>query len=160
MKKTLAIALTGLATLALASPSFAQSFNPSSGSVSGSGSVALRQSVNVTCNVGVTLSPISANSAPIPTRSITRGSLLCAAVAPYGSWSAAPVPGSTNQIDLTIGANTVANDPCYGTVRVAYNNANSSVSFNNNVLPPVNAGGNACTLVSGTITLPGLTITP
>ena len=59
------------------------------------------------------------------------------------------VPGSTTSIALTIGANTVANDPCYGTVVVAWNNATSTATFSNNVLPPVNAGGRSCTIRSG-----------
>ena len=68
------------------------------------------------------------------------------------------VPGSTSLISLTIGANTVANDPCYGTVTVAWNNATSTATFSNNVLPPVNAGGRSCTIRSGSIRIPGLQI--
>ena len=74
------------------------------------------------------------------------------------AWSAAVVPGSTTSIALTIGANTVANDPCYGTVVVAWNNATSTATFSNNVLPPVNAGGRNCTIVRGSIRIPGLQI--
>ena len=158
MIKTLSIAAAALASVALASPSFAQSFSHSSGSVSGSGSVVLSQTTVVTCNVSITASPLSATSAPIPTRSITPGSALCFAVGPYGSWSAAVVPGSTTSISLTIGANTVANDPCYGTVVAAWNNATSTATFSNNVLPPVNAGGRSCTIRSVSIRIPGLQI--
>lgn len=158
MIKTLSFAAAAFATVAVASPSFAQSFSPSSGSVSGSGSVSLSQTISVTCNVSITATPLSATSAPIPTRSITPGGVACFAVAPTGAWSAAVVPGSTTSISLTIGANTVANDPCYGTVVVAWNNVTNTATFNNNVLPPINAGGRNCTIVSGSIRIPGLTI--
>ncbi len=158
MIKTLSFGGVALATVALASPSFAQSFSPSSGSVSGAGSVTLSQTTTGTCNVSITASPLSATSAPIPTRSISPNSALCFAVAPSGSWSAAVAPGSTTSIALTIGANTVANDPCYGTVVVAWNTATSTATFSNNVLPPVNAGGRSCTIRSGSIRIPGLQI--
>ncbi|VXB01969.1 hypothetical protein [Brevundimonas sp. G8] len=158
MIKTLSFAAAAFATVAMASPSFAQSFSPSSGSVSGSGSVTLSQTVSATCNVSVTASPLSATSAPIPTRSITPGSITCLAVAPTGAWGAAVVPGSTTSIALTIGANTVANDPCYGTVVVAWNNATNTATFNNNALPPINPTGRNCTIVRGSIRIPGLQI--
>ncbi len=157
MIKTLTFAAAALATVALASPSFAQSFSPSTGNLSGSGVVQLQQTTNVNCNVSITASP-GATSRPIPTRSISAGDFLCIAVAPYGSWSANVVPGSTTSISLTIGANTVANDPCYGTVVVAWDNATRTATFNNNVLPPVNSGGLNCTIVSGSIRIPGLQI--
>jgi hypothetical protein len=158
MIKTLSFAAAAFATLALASPSFAQSFSPSSGSVSGSGNVRLSQTTTVNCNVSITASPLSATTAPIPTRSISAGDFLCIFVAPFGSWSAAVVPGSTTSISLTIGANTVAGQPCYGTTTVAWNNATNTATFNNNVLPPVTAGNPSCTIISGSIRIPGLTI--
>nr|WP_316626886.1 hypothetical protein [uncultured Brevundimonas sp.] len=157
MIKTLSIAAAAFASVAIASPTFAQSFSPSTGNVSGSGSVRLQQTTNVACNVSITASP-GATTRPIPTRSISSGDFLCFAVAPYGSWSAAVVPGSTTSIALTIGANTVANKPCYGTVTAAWNNSTSTVTFSNNVLPAVNAGDPSCTIVSGSIRIPGLQI--
>lgn len=158
MIKTLAFTAAALATIALASPSFAQTFSPSTGSVTGAGSVTLSQTTTVTCNVSITANPLSATTAPIPTRSITAGDFLCIAVAPTGAWKADIVPGSTTLIDLTIGANTVANDPCYGKVTVAWNNATRTATFNNNVLPAINAGGKNCTIVRGSIRIPGLQI--
>ncbi len=68
------------------------------------------------------------------------------------------MPGSTTSISLTIGANTVAGQPCYGTTTVAWNNATNTATFNNNVLPPVTAGNPSCTIISGSIRIPGLTI--
>ncbi|RZJ44668.1 MAG: hypothetical protein EON86_02890 [Brevundimonas sp.] len=158
MIRKMTFAAAAIAALALASPSFAQSFSPSSGSASGSGTVRLRQTTTVNCNVSVTASPLSPGSAPIPTRSITAGDFLCIAVAPYGAWSAAVVPGSTTSINLTIGANTVAGQPCYGTVTVAWDNTTHKATFNNNVLPPVNPAHPSCTILSGSITLPTLSI--
>lgn len=157
MIKTLSVAAAAFATVALASPSFAQSFSPSTGNLSGSGSVTLSQTTTIPCNVSVTASA-GATHRPIPTRSITPGNFLCVAVTPFGSWAADVVPGSTTTISLTIGANTIANDPCFGTVIVAWNNATSTATFNNNVLPPVDPAGRNCTLVSGSIRIPGLTI--
>ena len=157
MIKTLSIAAAAFASVAIASPSFAQSFSPSTGNVSGSGSVRLQQTTDVTCNVSITASP-GATSRAIPTRSISAGSALCFVVAPYGAWNAAVVPGSTNSISLTIGANTVANKPCHGTVTAAWNNSTSTVTFSNTVLPAVNAGDPSCTIVSGSIRIPGLQI--
>ena len=157
MIKTLSFAAAALATVAIASPSFAQSFSPSTGNVSGSGSVRLQQTTDVTCNVSITASP-GATSRAIPTRSISAGSFLCVVVTPYGAWNAAVVPGSTTSIALTIGANTVANQPCYGTVTVAWNNATNTATFNNNVLPAVTTGNPSCTIVSGSIRIPNLQI--
>lgn len=157
MIKTLSFAAAAFATLALASPSLAQSFSPSSGTVTGSGSVRLQQTTNVNCNVSITAN-LGATSAAIPTRSISAGDFLCIFVAPFGTWSAGVVPGSTTSISLTIGANTVAGQPCYGTTTVAWNNATSTATFSNNVLPPVTAGNPSCTIVSGSIRIPGLTI--
>lgn len=157
MIKTLTFAAAALATVAIASPSFAQSFSPSTGNLSGSGSVRLQQTTDVTCNVAITASP-GATSRAIPTRSISAGTFLCVVVTPYGAWNAAVVPGSTTSIALTIGANTVANKPCYGTVTVAWNNTTRTATFNNNVLPAVTSGDPSCTLVSGSINIPGLQI--
>jgi hypothetical protein len=157
MIKTLSFAAAVLATAAIASPSFAQSFSPSTGNVSGSGSVRLQQTTDVTCNVSVTASP-GATTRAIPTRSISAGSFLCVVVTPYGAWNAAVVPGSTTLISLTIGANTVANQPCYGTAIVAWDNATNTATFNNNVLPAVTTGNPNCTIVSGSIRIPGLQI--
>ncbi|WP_395945530.1 hypothetical protein [Brevundimonas sp.] len=158
MMKKLSLALAAIATVAMAAPAFAQSFTPPTGTKTGSGAVTLSQTTVVTCNVSLTATPFTAASVPIPTRSISPGSALCIAVVPYGAWSAAVVPGSTTLIDLTIGANTVANDPCYGTVRVAWNNATMTATFNNNTLPAVNPNGRACVIRSGSIRIPGLTI--
>lgn len=157
MIKTLSFAAAAFATVALASPSFAQSFSPSTGNVSGSGSVRLQQTTDVTCNVSFTASP-GATERLIPTRSISAGGFLCVFVAPFGSWKANVVPGSTTSISLTIGANTVAGQPCFGTTTVAWNNLTNTATFSNNVLPPVTAGNPSCTIVSGSIVIPGLTI--
>lgn len=157
MIKTLSFAAAVFATVAIASPSFAQSFSPSSGSVSGSGTVRLSQTTTVNCNVAITAN-LGATTAPIPTRSITAGDFLCIFVAPFGSWNAAVVPGSTTSISLTIGANTVAGQPCFGTTTVAWDNATSTATFNNNVLPPVTPGNPSCTIILGSIRIPGLTI--
>lgn len=147
-----------LASAAMASPSFAQSFSPSTGSVSGSGNVDLQQTTTLNCNVSVTANPMGSTSAPIPTRSISAGDFLCIVVAPYGSWGMAVVPGATDKISLTIGANTVTNAPCYGTTVADWDNVTRTITFNNNVLPAVDPTDPDCTILSGSITVPGLQI--
>ncbi len=159
-KKAAFIATGALALAALASPAFAQSFNPSSGTFTGASAptVTLRQSTTVACNVALTANVTSATTATIPTRSISPGSLLCLAVVPYGTWSAATVPGDSTKIALTMGANTVANEPCYGTVIVPF--SGSTLTFSGQTLPPVNPAHRTCYLLAGAVTITGLTIVP
>lgn len=156
MLKRLSFAAAIFAVTATASPSFAQSFSPSSGSVSGSGMIQYAQTYFVNCSLSITASPLSATTAPIPTRSITPGGILCFTVIPDGSWKVDVVPGSTTSIAFSLG--TTSGQPCYGTIIVAWNNATSTATFNNNVIPPVNPGDPPCAIVSGSIRLPGLQI--
>jgi len=151
MFKKLTFAAAVLATAAFAAPSFAQTFSPSTGTVTGSGPVKLFQTMTVDCTASVTAN-LAGSTASVPSRSIS-GPGLCFLVVPYGTWSLATIPGVTNQVRMTIGANTVTNKPCYGTIDVAYNSATSRITFNNNVLPAVNAGDPSCTIIQGYITI-------
>lgn len=156
MLKRFSLAAAMLGTVAIATPGFAQSFSPSSGFVTGTGVITYAQSYFVNCQVSITVNPLSASSAPIPGRTITPGSLLCYTVVPDGSWKIDVVPGSTTSIAFTLG--TTSGQACYGTIVVAWSNAASAATFNNNVLPPVNPGDPPCTIVAGSIRIPGLQI--
>lgn len=158
MIRKIAFAAAALASLTMASPSFAQTFTPSSGALSGNGNVDLQQSMTLNCDVDVDVASMGSTSASISTRSIYAGDFLCFVVAPYGSWSIAVVPGRTDKISLTIGANTIANKPCYDTIVVDWSNANQEITFNNNVLDPVTPGDPVCTILTGVISIPGLSI--
>lgn len=161
MFKTAAFIATGALALAgMASPALAQSFSPTSGTFTGASAptVTLRQSTTVACNVGFSATVTSATTASIASPSISPGSLLCFAVVPFGTWSATTVPGNPSKIRLTMGANTVANEPCFGTVDVAF--TGSQISFAGEILPPVNPLHRSCTLVTGKVNVTGLTIVP
>lgn len=158
MIRKLAFTAAALASLSMAAPSFAQTFSPSSGSLSGSGNVDLQQTATLNCDVDVDVDNMDANLAEISFRSIHAGDFLCFVVAPYGTWKLATVTGRTDQIALTIGANTIANKPCYGTIIVDWNNVSKEITFNNNVLPPVTLGDPSCNILSGSISIPGLSI--
>lgn len=161
MFKTATFIATGALALAgMASPALAQSFSPASGTFNGvsTPTVTLRQSTQVACNVTFTANVTSATTATIPTRNISPGSLLCLAVVPFGTWSAATVPGDPTKIALTMGANTVANEPCFGTVNVSF--SGSTITFAGETLPPVNPLHRTCTLVAGSVQIAGLTIVP
>ncbi|MGR4892658.1 hypothetical protein ACIPPQ_16630 [Sphingopyxis sp. LARHCG72] len=158
--KKFAMALMGTAVaLAMPMAAHAQSFSTvdSSGSVSGSGSANLEQSVNVTCDVGLSGS-VSASTISITSRSVSPGDFLCIAVVPYGTWSAAVVSGDATKIDVTMGANTVANQPCYGTVRGDWDNVGKILSITSKTLPPVNPAHDTCTIHQADIYIPNLNL--
>jgi hypothetical protein len=158
--KKFAMALMGTA-VALAMPiaAHAQSFSTvdSSGSVSGSGSANLEQSVNVTCDVGLSGS-VSPSTISISSRTISPGDFLCVAVVPFGTWSAAVVSGDATKIDVTMGANTVANQPCFGTVRGDWDNVGKILSITNKTLPPVDPTHDTCTIHQADIYIPNLNL--
>ncbi|MFC7378378.1 hypothetical protein [Brevundimonas sp. GCM10030266] len=158
MIRKLAFTAAALASLSMAAPSFAQTFSPSSGPLSGNGNVDLQQTATLNCDVDVDVASMGATSAAISFRDIYAGDFLCFVVAPYGAWSLATVPGSTDKIALTIGANTIANKPCYDTIIVDWDNVAKEITFNNNVLDPVTPGNPSCTILSGVISIPGLSI--
>ncbi|WP_409020340.1 hypothetical protein [Brevundimonas vesicularis] len=168
MKKSVAI-VTGLLALGCASAASAQSLSPSSGTGTiSSSTVVLSQSTTASCFIGGTYTLTGPSGGAIsPTMSgglcnpIIPGVPNSAIVRPYGAWSFSVKSGSTTSILLTVGANTVLNKPCYGTVEVPYNSATKTLTFSGQTLPPVTAGDPICTLVSGTVTLnPGVTINP
>lgn len=158
MIRKLAFTAAALASLTMASPTFAQTFSPSSGPLSGSGNVDLQQTATLNCDVDVDVASMGSTSATITTRDIYAGDFLCFVVSPYGTWNLAVVPGYTDRIALTIGANTIANKPCYDTIIVAWSNVTKEITFNNDVLDPVTPGDPVCTILSGVISIPSLTI--
>lgn len=152
MFKTVSSVVAALACVALASPSHAQSFSPSSGTVSGTGAVTLRQALTVTCALSTPTITLTPTTAAITGHSISPGNFLCGSVGTtFGAWSLAVVPGSTTQVDLTFGFS--AGSTCYGTTTAQWNGVTRRITFNNAVL----AGPPSCT-VSGYIDVPLLEI--
>ena len=166
MKKLFGIT-TGLVALGLVSAASAQTISPSSGSGTiSSSAVVLSQSTTATCTIGGTYSIVAGKVQIVPTMSgglcnpVIPGLPSSAIVRPYNiPWLAEVNPGSTTTVRLTVGATTVLNKPCYGTVVVPYDSVAKTITFGGEVLPPVTAGDPSCTLVSGTVTLsPGVII--
>jgi len=154
MKKFASVCFSAVAILAATGVN-AQTISPT-GSFTISGSAVMQQSTTANC----TISASGTNTSTVGTitsRSFPSGTFgLCGPlglVQPYGAWSFRVAPGQTNKIYLKVGANTVLNKPCYGEVLVDWDNATSKATFNNNVLPAVNAGDPNCTLVSGSVTI-------
>ena len=160
MIKTFPIAAAALAAAAIASPSFAQSFSPSSGAVSGSGPIRIVQATSLYCNLSLEAMQLGPTSILIPTRTVSpmsQGSGFCLAMVPYGHWQADVVPGSSTSIALTLGFRTDVLQPCYGTVTASWNNATNTATINNAVLPLVNAGDRPC-IISGVVRIPSLQV--
>jgi len=79
-----------------------------------------------------------------PSISSPPGSPLCGIVVfPTGTW-VANTGGAGATVSLSIGANTIANDPCFGTVTVPVSNSGGGAGFNtitlNNVKLPARSG--------------------
>src|SRR3546814_10440913 len=91
-------------------------------------------------------SDVCSSDLAISSPDITMGDFNCLFVVPQGTWSAATVPGDATKVDITMGANTVSNDPCYGTVRGDWNNSTMVLTITNKTLPPIDPNGNICTI--------------
>jgi len=160
MFKTVSSVVAALACVALASPSHAQSFSPSSGTVTTSmGMVRIQQSTSTNCRISMPVLNMTPTSISIPVHSLspfTPGDLLCYWATTYGPWAAYVVPGDTTKVDIKFGFSQTA--PCYGTIRADWNDWNRTATFTNAFLPAV-SGLQDCT-VTGTISVPGLTIVP
>lgn len=154
--KKLSVLIGTVAALAMPLAANAQSF---SGNANGSaGSANLEQSINVTCDVTFNGTVTSSTTVAISSPDIAPGDFSCLFVVPQGTWSATTVSGDATKIDITMGANTVANDPCYGTVRGDWNNSSKVLTITNKTLPPVDPSGAACTIHSATISIPNLNL--
>src|SRR3546814_5588300 len=98
-----------VAALAMPFAANAQSF---SGNANGSSGYAdLEQTLRVTCDVTFDGTVTSSTTVAISSPDITMGDFNCLFVVPQGTWSAATVPGDATKVDITMGANTVSNDP-------------------------------------------------
>lgn len=145
-----------VAALAMPFAAHAQSF---SGNANGSsGEATLEQTLNVTCDVTFDGTVTSSTTVAISSPAISPGDFNCLFVVPEGTWSAATVPGDATKVDITMGANTVANDPCYGIVRGNWNNSTKKLTITNQTLPPVDPNGNTCTIHDAEITIPNLNL--
>lgn len=123
----MAFVVAAVSALGFASASQAQVFSTSPSSVVGGspvftsapGGTYLSQTIALTCNVSVggTISgaPGSGSLSSV-SRSIS-GAFPCGlGVFPIGTWSVTAVSAATQTISVYIEANTIANDPCRGTV--------------------------------------------
>jgi len=150
--KKIVFAIASVLAIGAASGVSAQTMSPT-GSFTFSGNVTMQQSVTANCNVSGTGS--NSSSGGTLSGSFSPGNILycgpLSLVKPYGAWSFDVIPGVTDKVRVTIGANTVLNKPCYGTFDADWNNATSTITFNNNPLPPVNVGDPSCTIVSGSV---------
>ena len=143
-----------VAALAMPFAANAQSF---SGNANGSSGYAdLEQTLRVTCDVTFDGTVTSSTTVAITSPDIAMGDFNCIFVVPQGTWSAATVPGDATKVDITMGANTVANDPCYGTVRGDWDNVGKVLTITNKTLPPIDPAGDICTMHSATISFPNL----
>src|SRR3546814_11218198 len=107
-----------IGTVAARAMPFAAKAQSVSGNANGSSGYADReQTLRVTCDVTFDGTVTSSTTVAISSPDITMGDFNCLFVVPQGTWSAATVPGDATKVDITMGANTVSNDPCYGTVR-------------------------------------------
>lgn len=155
MKKFTALIGT-VAALAMPFAAQAQSF---SGNANGSSGYAeLEQSLNVTCDVTFDGTVTSSTTVAISSPDIAPGDFSCIFVVPQGTWSAATVPGDATKVDITMGANTIANDPCYGTVRGDWNNSTKVLTITNKTLPPIDPAGDICTIHDAQISIPNLNL--
>ncbi|QCB55283.1 hypothetical protein E5675_13155 [Sphingopyxis sp. PAMC25046] len=145
-----------VAALAMPFAANAQSF---SGNANGSSGYAdLEQTLRVTCDVTFDGTVTSSTTIAISSPDIAMGDFNCIFVVPQGTWSAATVPGDATKVDITMGANTVANDPCYGTVRGDWNNSTKVLTITNQTLPPIDPSGNICTIHDASISIPNLNL--
>src|SRR3546814_14211959 len=123
-----------VAALAMPFAANAQSF---SGNANGSSGYAdLEQTLRVTCDVTFDGPVTSSTTVAISSPDITMGDFNCPFVVPQGTWSAATVPGADTKVDITMGATTVSNDPCSGTVRGAWINSTKASTHTKTTLPP------------------------
>ena len=152
-KSLISTGALALAAMTVASPAMAQSFKPVNSTTKLSGVLNLQQSININCNVHVDVSINGSGVATVTSRSFSPGSPLCGGVVqPFGTWTL--TPNSTTQVTATVGASSVLGS-CVGSVIGAWNNANSTLTFNNATVPGTPG---PCT-VNGTLTAnPAVTI--
>ena len=147
-------------SLALApSPASAQSFSPTNTTTTLSGVLLLQGDISILCDVRIDVSIDGNGQATVTGRSFSSASpgtsLFCGGlVRPVGTWSLAP--DSTTRVTATVGIAGFATS-CSGAVTATWNNANSSLTFFNALVP----GAPAPCLINGTLTAnPAITIVP
>lgn len=144
MGKFVAALTASVVALAMPFAARAQSFSPVGATVSGDGQMWISQSMDATCNFGF-IGSVSSSALHISSRSMSPGGdFNCVFMTPQGIWSAATVPGDATKIDITLGFNTITNEPCYGTVRGDWDNAGKILTINGTYLWPTNAGDQPC----------------
>lgn len=154
-----ATALTGSAlALGMSFAASAQSFSPPGVTISGDGQMWISQSTALTCNFSF-LGTVVSSALHIYSRSMSPGGDIdCILMAPQGTWSAAPVPGDATKVDITLGFNTIANQPCYGTIRGDWDNAGKTLTVNGAYLWAINPSHQPCHIRTMDIFIPDLNV--
>lgn len=141
--------MAAVAVAAFASSASAQVFSttasptvtPGSATFAGS-SVTLQQTTTINCAVSATMNITGGSTASLSGVSISPGNVFCGfLVFPLTPWSASTIPGSTlpsapgsTNVSVTVGANTIANDPCDPQPVIAQlstTSTGSTLTFNN-----------------------------
>ena len=155
MKGLTKILIGSAISIAMATAASAQTM--SNAAVTGNGYAVLSQSTTLNCDVTVS-ADAGTTTKPISSRSITPGDASCIVVVPHGAWSMAVVPGDATKLSLTLGANTIMNEPCYGTVIGDWDNSTKILTITNKTLPPVDPTHQTCTILNAGINIPGLNV--
>lgn len=132
--------------------------------------VNLSQTISINCAVSATLNVAGgagSNTATISGASISPGNFFCGSlVFPVTPWSAAsnagqnlPAGGSSALVTVTVGANTVSNDPCnpqpvQATLTTPVSGA-STLTFNNVVLQAQSGRADRVCRINGVLTATG-----
>lgn len=133
-------------------------------------SVNLSQTVSINCAVSATLNVVGgagSNTAPISGASISPGNFFCGSlVFPVTPWSAAtnagqnvPTGGTSALVTVTVGANTISNDPCNpqpvpATLATPVSGP-STLTFNNVVLQAQSGRADRVCRINGVLTATG-----
>ena len=151
-------ALSFFLSIALApSPASAHSFSPTNTTTTLSGVLLLQDFISFACQVSIDVSIDGNGNATVTGQSLRPGSsLLCGSIArAIGTWTLSP--DSATQATADISFTGSISNICSGTVTLAWDNANSSLTFLNTLLPD----GFVPCFVNGTLLAdPAITIVP
>ena len=136
------------------SPASAQSFSPTNTTTTLSGFFTIGNDILYTCRVQVDVSIDANGQAAVTNRSISPGDSTCGSwIEPFGAWALSL--DSITQVTATIGF--AALGACSGNVTATWNNANSTLTFINQIITGPSA---ACIVSGGLAADPAITIVP
>lgn len=146
MFRQLAFAAVVAAT-AVSTPAAAQSFSPP-GTYVLSGPVTIQSTHSTTCTVTINVAVSLAGAATVTSRALSGGAGCGTFVAPYGTWTLAPGPGS-GVVTLTMGVYPAHG--CYGAVQapLTVTSTYSRIDLPFTYLPLIGSAGNGCVIATG-----------